>query len=130
MPRTNAKIRASIKSLVENGTYNVGVPVEETEISKLAVSNEGQVIQKKIDVQARKIPLQDIRKDALLRNKNLLKIKDNSYYNHLTKDELTTELQKIHEEISDDIDQMRNRLKTYQRQRHWLLWHDHSTLAN
>ena len=102
----------------------------ETEISKLAVSNEGQVIQKKIDVQARKIPLQDIRKDALLRNKNLLKIKDDSYYNHLTKDELTTELQKIHEEISDDIDQMRNRLKTYQRQRHWLLWHDHSTLAN
>ena len=102
----------------------------ETEISKLAVSNEGQVIQKKIDVQARKIPLQDIRKDALLRNKNLLKIKDDSYYNHLTKDELTTELQKIHEEISDDIDQMRNHLKTYQRQRHWLLWHDHSTLAN
>ena len=94
MPRTNAKIRASIKSLVENGTYNVGVPVVETEISKLAVSNEGQVIQKKIDVQARKIPLQDIRKDALLRNKNLLKIKDDSYYNHLTKDELTTELQK------------------------------------
>ena len=40
------------------------------------------------------------------------------------------ELQKIHEKISDDIDEMRNQLKKYQRQRHWLLWHDHSTLAN
>ena len=130
MSRTNANIRASIKNLIENGTYNVGVPVVETEISKLAVSNEGQVIQKKIDVQARKIPFQDIRKESLMRNKNLIKIKDDSYYNQLTKEELTTELQKLHEEVSDDIDQMRYCLKKYQRQRHWLLWHDHSTLAN
>ena len=25
---------------------------------------------------------------------------------------------------------MRSKLRTYQRQRHWLLWHDHSTIAN
>lgn len=128
--RTNAKIPASIKEMIENGSYNVDVPVVETEISKLAISNEGEVIQKKIDVQARKIPFQDIRNEALMRNKNLLKIKDDDYYDQLTEDELTTELQKIHEEISDDIDQMKNKLKKYQRQRHWLLWHDHSTIAN
>ena len=79
-------------------------------------------MQKKIGVQARKIPFQDIRKEALNRNKSLLKIKDDSYYNQLTKDELIEELQKIHEESSDDIDQMRKMLKTYQRQRHWLLY--------
>ena len=87
--RTNTKIRASIKEMIENGSYNVGVPVVETEISKLAISNEGEVIQKKIDVQARKIPFQDIRKEALMRNKNLLKIKDDDYYDQLTEDELT-----------------------------------------
>ena len=128
--RTNAKIRASIKEQIENGSYNVGIPVVQTEISKLAISNEGEVVQKKIDVQARKIPFQDIRKETLTRNKSLLKIKDDSYYNQLTKEELTVELQKIHEEVSDHIDQMRNKLKEYQRQRHWLLWHDHSTIAN
>ena len=128
--RTNANIRASIKNLIKNGTYNVGVPVVETEISKLAVSNEGQVIQKNIYVQARKIPFQDIRKESLIRNKNLIKMKDDSYYNQLTKEELTTQLQKLHKEVSDGIDQMRYCLKKYQRQRHWLLWHDHSTLAN
>ena len=88
------------------------------------------MIQKKIDVQARKIPFQKIRKDALTRNKDLLKIKSDSYYNQLSKEELTVELHKIHEKISDNIDEMRNQLKKYQRQRHWLLWHDHSTLAN
>ena len=130
MSRTNANIRASITTLIGNGTYNVGVPVVENEISKLAVSNEGQVIQKKIDVQARKIPFLNIRKDALTRSRDLLKIKSDSYYNQLSKEELTVELQKIHEEISDNIEEMRNQLKKYQRQRHWLLWHDHSTLAN
>ena len=68
-----------------------------------------------------KIPFQDIRKESLMRNKNLIKVKDDSYYNQLTKEELTTELQKIHEEVSDDIDQMRYCLEKYQRQRHWLL---------
>ena len=130
MSRTNANIRASIKTLIGNGTYNVGVPVVETERSELAVSNDGQVIQKKIDVQARKLSFQKIRKDALTRNKDLLKIKGDSYYNQLSKEELTVGLQKIHEKISDNIDEMRNQLKKYQQQRHWLLWHNHSTLAN
>ena len=60
----------------------------------------------------------------------LLKIKDDNYYTQLNREEIKSELQKIHEEVSDDIDEMRSSLKKYQRQRHWLLWHDHSTLAN
>ena len=101
-----------------------------SEICKLAISNEGEVIQKKIDVNARKIPLRDIRKEALTRNKSFLKIKDDNYYTQLNREEIKSELQKIHEEASDVVDEMRSSLKKYQRQRHWLLWHDHSTLAN
>jgi len=101
-----------------------------SEISKLAISNEGEVIQKKIDVNARKIPFKDIRKEALTRNKSFLKIKDDNYYSQLNREEIISELQKIHEEVSDDVDEMRSSLKKYQCQRHWLLWHDHSTLAN
>ena len=71
-------------------------------------------MEKKIGIQARKIPFQDIRKEAFARNKGVPKIKDDSYYNQLTKDELTAQLQKIHEETSDDIDQMRKMLKTFQ----------------
>ena len=88
------------------------------------------MIQKKIDVQARKIPFQNIRKVALTRNRDLLKLKSDSCYNQLSKEELTVELQKIHEDISDNIDEMRNQLKKYQRKRHWFFWRVHSTLAN
>lgn len=58
-----------------------------------------------------------------------VQIKDDNYYTQLNKEEIS-ELQKIHEEVSDDVEEMRSSLKKYQRQRHWLLWHDHSTLAN
>jgi len=40
-----------------------------SEISKLAISNKGEVIQKTIDANARKIPFRDIKKKALTRNK-------------------------------------------------------------
>jgi len=46
----------------------------------------------------------------------------------LNKEEIISELQKNHDR--DDVEEMRSSLKKYQRQRHWLLWHDHSTLAH
>ena len=109
--RTNRKIKLSIKERIENGTYSVGVPVVDTEISKLAINNEGEVVQRKINVQARKIPFEEIGREALTRNKGLLKVRDDGYYNKLTKEDLEKELKKIHEEINDNIEEMRERLK-------------------
>ena len=124
--RTNRKIKLSIKERIENGTYNVGVTVVDTEISKLAINNEGEVVQRKINVQARKIPFEEIGREPLTRTKGLLKVRDDGYHNKLTKEDL----EKIHDKINDNIEEMRERLKKYQRQKHWLLWHDHSTIAN
>ena len=64
-----------------------------SEISKLAVSNESEVIQ----INTGKIPFRDIRKEALRRNKSFLKIKDGNYYTQLNREEIISELQKIHE---------------------------------
>ena len=89
-----------------------------SEISKLAISNEGEVIQKKINVNARKIPFKDIRKEALTRNKSFLKTIIPNYYTQLNKEGIISELQKIHEEVSDDVEEMRSSLKKYQRHRH------------
>lgn len=50
----------------------------------------------------------------------------------LSKEELISELKRIHEDchICDDINTMRDVVKKFHQTRHWLLWHDHSTLAN
>lgn len=65
-----------------------------------------------------------------MRNKVLLKVRDDGYYNKLTKENLNIELKKIDEEINYNVEEMREKLNKYQRQRHWLLWHVHSTIAN
>jgi len=114
--RSNSQIRASIKTMIEDGRYNLGIPVVETEVVKLAVSNTGTVEKNQLNVHARKIPLMDIRKEALKDHKNLLRIRDDNYYSNLTKDEVICELRKLHEETSNDLEEMRERLKSYQRQ--------------
>lgn len=65
-----------------------------------------------------------------MRNKELLRVKDDSFYESLTREQLKKELERLHETPSDNITEMRDKLKEFQRQRHWLIWHDHSTLAN
>ena len=68
-------------------------------------------LQRKIHVNARKIPFRDIMKEALTKNKSFLKIKDDNYYTQLNREEIISELPKIHEEVSDDVDEMRSSLK-------------------
>ena len=40
------------------------------------------------------------------------------------------ELKKIIKDASGSHDEIKQRLKNFQRKRHWLIWHDHSTLSN
>ena len=96
--------------------FPAGIPVVRSEISKLAISNKGEVIQKTIDAKARKIPFRDKEKSPN-KEKALLKIKDDNYYTHLNRAEIISELQNIHE-VSDDVDEMRSSLKKYQCQTH------------
>ena len=84
-----------------------------SEISKLAISNEGEVIQKKINVNE-KNPLQRYQE----RSPNKEQVIFKNYYTQLNKEEIISELQKIHEEVSDDVEEMRSSLKKYQRHRH------------
>ena len=81
-------------------------------------------------MQARKIPLEDIRRKALITNKDLLKINSDLFYDNLTGNEIKLELKKIHEDSEGEIEEIRARLKMFQRKRHWMVWHDHSTLSN
>ena len=52
---SNEKQKSSIKQCIENGTYNIGVPVVETQISKLSINKEENVEQTKCNLQACKI---------------------------------------------------------------------------
>ena len=65
-----------------------------------------------------------------MNNKELLKIRSDDFYDNLSENEIRLELKKIHEDTDGGVEKMRDRLKKFQRKRHWLIWHDHSTLSN
>ena len=102
----------------------------ETQISKLSINKEGNVEQKNVICKHVKYPLKISEKKALITNKALLKINSDSFYDNLSGNEIKLELKKIHEDAQGEIEEIRARLKMCQRKRHWLLWHDHSTLSN
>ena len=57
------------------------------------------------------IPLKDIRKKALVTNKDLLKINSDLFYDNLSGNEIKLELKKIHEDTEVEIEEIRARLK-------------------
>ena len=83
VPPSNEKVKAEVKKRIEDCTYNLGVPVAPTEVIKLAVNMDGEVEKMRLEIEARKIPLFDIRRDAMTSNKDFLRLKDDGYYDQL-----------------------------------------------
>lgn len=96
--RSNTKLKKSTQEGTENGTFNIGVPVMEKELTKLTINAQGEIKQKKCRLQARKIPFEDIRKQALMANKDFLQIKTDAFYEQLTENQIREELKKINED--------------------------------
>ena len=64
-------------------------------------------------------------------HKDLLRLRTDQEYNSMTPEQLKTRLQVLHE-YSDNMsnDQLRQHLKKCERTQHWLIWHDHSSIAS
>ena len=60
--RLSKQLKQSIHEGIESDKFNIGEPVIEREITKLAINTQGEIEQRKCHLQARKIPLQDIKK--------------------------------------------------------------------
>lgn len=130
--RINLDIRKEIRQKIEKGYYNLGVPVLETECTKLVLTSEGKIEKKTCKMMARKYPLTDIRRKALLNNKDLMHTRSEEEYEAMSFEVLKKRMNSLHEKVNDDATahELREKLKSFERTRHWLIWHDHSTIAN
>lgn len=59
---SNMMLKKSLQEGIENGTLNIGVPVIKKEFTKLTISAQREIEQKKCHLQVGKIPFKDIRK--------------------------------------------------------------------
>ena len=110
--RLSKQLEQSIHEGIESGKFNIGEPVIEREITKLAINAQGEIEQKKCLLQARKIPLQDII-EASTKNKNILQIINDVFYEELSESEIRAELKKISEDIKGTHDEIKQRLKSF-----------------
>ena len=97
--RLSKQLEQSIHEGIESGKFNIGEPVIEREITKLAINAQGEIEQKKYLLQARKITLQNIIEEASTKNKNFLRIINDAFYEELSESEIRAELKKIGEDI-------------------------------
>jgi len=130
IPRANKSIQNDIKSKVASGEYNLGVPVLETNCTKLVLSANGEIEKKELKLSARKYPFSDIRKNSLSKNSQCLHMQPDEVYENISRADALERLVKLHEKTCDETADPIQQLKTIERTQNWLVWHDHSGLGN
>ncbi|KAK3737282.1 hypothetical protein QZH41_019809 [Actinostola sp. cb2023] len=120
--------------MVASGEYNLGVPVLETNYTIIAVKKDGTGLEKREKkIAARKYPLSDIRKESMQKHQDLTRFRTDEEYQGMTKEDLKERLLELNEHSNvnlADEEQMRTILKKRERERNWLIWHDHSGMGN
>jgi hypothetical protein len=92
---------------------------------------DGNIQAQEFTIEGRKIPLDEIRKKTLIKHKQFIRHHSDDYYDKMPRLSVVECLKKINEfDDNEGLTIMRRKLKRMQRQRHLMVWHDHSTVAN
>ena len=129
LPRQNKAIKKEIREKIASGVYDLGEPVLQTDCTKLVLTKSGSLEKKVSKLTARKYPFQEIRRKSLVNNRKILKLKPDAVYNNMSDEDARVRLHKINETCKHTENPMLE-LKSMERTRHWLIWHDHSGIGN
>lgn len=132
IPRPNQALKNEIKVKIASGQYNLGVPVLETSFTKLVLTPNGTIEKKNSTLTARKYPLSDVRRESLAKKSKYMKIRKDEHYETMSEAEAVQSIEKIESAytVGASANKAVEALKSMQRQRNWLIWHDHSGIGN
>lgn len=129
--RFNSLIRKEIQEKIDSGHFNLGVPVLETEYTKLVITSEGKIEKHPCKLTARKYP--EVRQKCLLKNEKYMCLRSDEEYDVLGAEDVKKRLISLNEMKACEVgypDELRQHLKEVERTRHWLIWHDHARVAS
>ena len=124
---TVEQVKQKWTSDIANGTYSIGETCAPETLMVMHATG-GKVIEKNEVIHSRKVPLTEIRERWVRIHETYMRLQSDNEIDLLTKDECVKWLHNLHEQTSDDEVEMKNRIKTLQRNRHIMIWHDHDTL--
>lgn len=133
LPRSAKKLKAVVKTQVNDGTIKVGRPIAPKTFSTNTVTKEGSLSVKEVVVFGRKIPLDEIlaNENERIEKAGILRLNKDSYYNEMNKEKIINRLKELNEDNTEgNTEFLRNKLKTIERTRQIKVWHDHSCILN
>jgi len=120
-----------LKLKIQKGEYSLGELIVPKKYKKMVIDQNGNIQTQEFTVEGRKNPLDEIRKKMLLKHKKFIRQHPDEYYDEMTRLRVVECLKAINEfDDTEGLTVMRRKLKRMQRQRHLMLWHDHSTVTN
>ena len=130
---TRKKLKLGLKEMVESGQIDIGENIVEREyIATVYEKSTGKLVPRKFSVFGRKHTLRKIRIKLFSKYKRYMRLNPDSYFDDLCRDDVIKRLQAINEFYTNDeeLDDMKTRLKMFERTRNLQIWHDGSVLNN
>lgn len=123
------KVEAEIASMVSSGRFSLGEECSPYTITKYKII-DGALIPNDIIIQARKVPLKQLRQKLLANHLKYMRLTPKSGVEHMTREQITQKLSKIpnFNPESETLDELRQRLMSIERSRSLYMWHDHATI--
>lgn len=128
---TNESLKKTLKAKIMKGEICVGEMIVPKKYAKLVLNKNNEIQAVEFTLQGRKIPLDEIRKLTLERQKEYVHKNPDNYYENMTRLDVVKRLTELNEfDDSQGLTTMKEKLKSLERTRHLMIWHDHSTVAN
>ena len=118
---------------IRAGEIDIGESIVERKYTKKKFDKStGQLVDHVFSVFGRKHPLLKIHVKLFNKCKKFMRLNPDSYFENISKEELTKRLLSIGEFIheTESLSDMKERLKQYERTRHLHIWHGGSCIAN
>ena len=121
-------LKQEMATRISNGKYNIGEAVAKRLFTRL-VLEEGKLKHESFVVEGRKIKLNDIRRRILQKLEKYMRLNNDGYFDNLevVKQRLA-DLGELDSSLSDS--DMKLKLKSLERTRHLIFWHDASIVIN
>ena len=126
-------VKQFMEDKIRAGEIDIGESIVERKYTKKKFDKStGQLGDHVFSVFGRKHPLLKIRVKLFNKCKKFMRLNPDSYFENISKEELTKRLLSIGEFIheTESLSDMKERLKQYERTRHLQIWHDGSCIAN
>ena len=127
-----SQVRKKLHQQILSGEIDIDKGIVEKEYQKVAISKTGELTIKTFKVEGRKHPLSSIRKKRFLKYSKFMRLNNNSYFRKFRKRTFSVcRLKSIGElNCNETADDMREKIKQFERTRHLQVWHDASDIAN